>query len=56
MCTKEDHMVTLILIVVIFVSFDVSALLWGCDSRDGINSAEWMRRQEWLSSRLVHQD
>ena len=49
-------MVTLILIVVAFTLFDIAAVLWGYDSRDGINSAEWARRQEWLSARLMLQD
>ena len=27
--------------------FDLLAYLWGADSRDGINSAEWERRRSW---------
>jgi hypothetical protein len=25
----------------------VSALLWGVDSREGLNSPEWERRRDW---------
>lgn len=25
----------------------IAALLWGADSRDGIDSLEWQRRQSW---------
>ena len=28
-------------------AFSVAALLWGADSGDGINSAEWERRHRW---------
>jgi hypothetical protein len=49
-------MITLILLLVFFILLDVAALGWGYDSRDGVNSAEWARRQEWLVARLAHLD
>jgi hypothetical protein len=33
------------MLVLLVVLFDIAALLWGADSRDGINSPEWERRQ-----------
>ena len=38
-----DFLVMLALIVVL----DIAAFVWGVDSRDGINSPEWERRQQW---------
>ena len=37
------------LIVLIFtpVLLAVAALLWGADSREGIDSPEWERRRDW---------
>jgi hypothetical protein len=29
------------------VVLDVVALLWGADSRDSLESAEWERRRNW---------
>ncbi|MBV9614503.1 MAG: hypothetical protein JO011_06520 [Ktedonobacteraceae bacterium] len=49
-------MVTLVLIVIIFILLDVTAIHWGYDSRDDINSPEWTRRQDWLFSHLTQQD
>ena len=49
-------MVTLVLIVIIFILLDVTAIHWGYDSRDDINSPEWARRQEWLLTHLMQQD
>ena len=37
--------ITFILIVLILLIFDMMALRWGYDSRDGIDSEEWERRQ-----------
>jgi hypothetical protein len=47
-------MITLILFLVIVLLLDVATLRWGHDSRDGIDSAEWVRRQEWSIAHLVH--
>ncbi len=40
----------LAIFVLALLAFDVTALLWGADSRDGLNSPEWLRKQ--LSSRF----
>lgn len=34
--------------VIILVLLGVAAVRWGVDSRDGINSSEWARRQSAL--------
>lgn len=34
-------------LLIIVVVLDIAALQWGFDSTDGINSLEWVRRQEW---------
>ena len=49
-------MIVLILIIIICIVLDITSVYWGYDSRDGINSAEWMRRQERLLAHLVRQD
>ena len=46
----------LIIAFILFVLLDIAAMLWGYDSRDGIDSAEWMRRREWQLSHLIRQD
>ncbi|MBA2396566.1 MAG: hypothetical protein H0V70_27900 [Ktedonobacteraceae bacterium] len=46
----------LIIAFVLFVLLDIAAMLWGYDSRDGIDSAEWVRRQEWQLSHLAQED
>ena len=33
------------------VALDVAAILWGADSRDGPESAEWERRRNWKGYR-----
>ena len=34
-------------LLIIVVVLDIATLRWGFDSTDGINSLEWLRRQEW---------
>ena len=34
-------------ILVANIALALAALRWGVDSTDGINSAEWERRQRW---------
>jgi hypothetical protein len=46
----------LIVAFVLFVLLDIAAMRWGYDSRDSIDSAEWVRRQEWQLSHLTRQD
>ncbi len=49
-------MIMLATLFIVFILLDVAALRWGYDSRDGINGAEWKRRQEWALSHLIHHD
>ncbi len=35
---------TLLLVLIVF---DIAAVYWGVDSRDGINSPEWERRAQY---------
>ncbi|HYT33797.1 MAG TPA: hypothetical protein VEL69_02070 [Ktedonobacteraceae bacterium] len=37
----------LLIILLMIIALDMSALRWGFDSLDGINSLEWLRRQQW---------
>ncbi len=37
----------LLIILLMIIALDMAALLWGVDSLDGINSLEWLRRQQW---------
>ena len=36
-----------IVLIIVCILFNVAALCWGVDSRDDINSREWIRRQDW---------
>lgn len=49
-------MTMLAILFIVFILLDFAALRWGYDSRDGINGAEWKRRQEWALSHLMHHD
>jgi len=44
---KEGMMEFIIGLLIIVVVLDIVALRWGSDSTDGIDSPEWVRRQEW---------
>jgi hypothetical protein len=44
---KEGMMTFLIILLIMTVVLDTTAIQWGADSRDGINSLEWIRRQQW---------
>jgi hypothetical protein len=46
--SKEDMMEFVIGLLIGLVVFDLIALWWGIDSRDGIDSPEWERRQRWF--------
>jgi len=37
----------LMLFVLVLILLALTALRWGADSRDGIASPEWQRRQQW---------
>jgi hypothetical protein len=45
----------LIILFALLLLFDGAAFLWGVDSREGFDSPEWRRRQDWLCSRLNNQ-
>jgi hypothetical protein len=40
-------MMALLIILLMIIALDMAALRWGVDSLDGINSLEWLRRQQW---------
>ena len=40
-------MLTIITLLALLIVFDLTAMRWGVDSTDGINSLEWIRRQLW---------
>jgi len=40
-------MLTILILLALFVVFDIAALRWGVDSTDGIASCEWGRRWHW---------
>jgi len=39
-------MITLFLLLALIL-LTLAAHRWGADSSDGVNSAEWQRRQQW---------
>ena len=43
-----DALFTLLVILVALIALGLAALRWGFDSSDGVNSAEWERRQKWF--------
>ena len=53
---KEEYMVILVIVFMVFVVLDIAAFLWGYDSRDEINGVEWKCRKEWMLSHLIHHD
>jgi hypothetical protein len=40
-------MMTFIIVLLMVILLDVAAMRCGPDSTDGINSLEWLRRQQW---------
>ncbi len=40
-------MLTIIILLALFIVFDIAALRWGHDSTEGIDSCEWDRRWHW---------
>jgi hypothetical protein len=44
----------ILIFIALLIVFDIAALLWGCDSRDGINSREWERRSQWVLRLPMH--
>jgi hypothetical protein len=41
---KENIMLTIIILLALFIVFDLVALRWSVDTTDGITSREWDRR------------
>jgi hypothetical protein len=41
-------MVTLLFLLMALIVLALAALRWGANSSDGVNSAEWQRRQHWF--------
>jgi hypothetical protein len=39
--------ITLLALFLTPVALAVAAILWGADTRDGVHSREWNRRQGW---------
>jgi hypothetical protein len=44
---KEKNMITLVFLLMALIFLTLSALRWGASSSDGVDSAEWQRRQHW---------
>ena len=44
---KENVMFTIIILLALFIVFDIIALRWSVDSTEGITSREWDRRWDW---------
>jgi hypothetical protein len=40
-------METLLIVILLLVVLVIASIRWGVDSTDGINSPEWIRRQNW---------
>lgn len=56
--TKEAHMLLILIGLLLLIALDIAAMRWGYDSRDGLDSREWERRNQyqtyrWLGSSLV---
>jgi hypothetical protein len=44
----------MLIFIAVLIVFDIVALHWGFDSRDGISSAEWERRRQRALRFPVH--
>lgn len=42
-----ETLIIFLIIPALLIVLDIAALRWGADSRDGVNSLEWERRQSW---------
>jgi hypothetical protein len=38
---------TLVILLLGFIAFDIAAILWGADSRERPHSPEWERLRQW---------
>lgn len=43
-------METLLIVVMLFIVFEIASFRWGFDSREKIDSPEWERRAAWHAS------
>jgi len=43
-------MLTILIVLALFIVFDLAALRWGVDSTDGIASCEWEHRWHWSNT------
>jgi hypothetical protein len=39
----------MIIMFLMLVAIDIAALRWGFDSRDEVDSLEWVRRRAWMA-------
>jgi hypothetical protein len=40
------ELMLVLVVLIVLIAISMAANRWGCDSRDGINSLEWVRRRE----------
>jgi hypothetical protein len=43
-------METILILIIALVIFDLVTFVWGFDSRDGVESSQWVKRQRWPAS------
>jgi hypothetical protein len=43
-------METILILIIALVIFDLVTFVWGFDSRDGVESSQWVKRQRWSAS------
>ena len=39
----------ILILIVALVVFDIVTFLWGSDSRESVDAAEWERRRNWVA-------
>jgi hypothetical protein len=39
----------ILILIVALVVFNIVTFVWGFDSRDGVDAAEWERRRNWVA-------
>ena len=44
---REKLMMIIVIFIAALIVFDLIALRWGHDSRDGFTSCEWIHKQSW---------
>jgi hypothetical protein len=48
-------METLLILILLYIVFDLAALRWGFDSTEKPESPEWERRRMWAASPYEHE-